>query len=156
MMKIKLQHPTRFSQQYALVNAEDFDRVSKHRWYLLDSNKKGKLFYAISRIEGKTTLLHRFILGGQTWDHANGNGLDCRRENLRECTRQQNNFNRKFTKNKTGFHGVYKIRERFQASIRINGRNKSLGYFATAEEAAEARETGAKKLFGKFHRAGAA
>lgn len=153
MKKIELRckkHPHLF----ALVDDEDFERVNKIKWYALDSNKNGKLFYAINNSTGKTILLHRFILGFPdpgTVDHTNGNGLDCRKNNLRIASRSENARNRKFTKNKTGFIGVYKNKHRFQASVRINGKNKSIGYFSTAKNAAKAREKFVKKLFGDFY-----
>lgn len=138
----------------AIIDDEDFERVSKFSWYVLDNNKKGKSFYAVKWDQPK--LLHRFVLNlvdpTQHVDHKNGNGLDCRKNNLRFATRQQNSFNRRFTKNKTGYMGVYKIRNKYQASIRIDGRNKSIGYFSTAKAASKAREKKSKEIFGEFYK----
>ena len=46
----------------------------------------------------ENTPLHRFVLDagpGDLIDHKNGNGLDCRRENLREATTAQNAQNQR-------------------------------------------------------------
>lgn len=150
MKKIQLNYK-KYPHLIALVDDCMFTRASKHKWYVLDSNRTGKLFYAIARINGKTVLLHRFLFGNSTFDHINGNGLDCRSENLRPCSRKENARNRVFLNNKTGFTGVYKVGKRFQASIRIDGRNKSLGYYATAKAASTVRDEKAREFFGDFY-----
>ena len=45
---------------------------------------------------------------------------------------------KKLERNKIGYRGVYKRKNRFQASIRIGGRNLHLGNFGTTKEAAVA------------------
>lgn len=74
-------------------------------------------------------------------DHINGNRLDNRIANLRDIPRQANNQNihRSFKTNKTGFLGVDldKRSNRYRASIRHNGSNRTLGRFDTPEEAHE-------------------
>lgn len=159
MKKIYLKNKKR-PDLFAVVDDGDFEKVAKHKWCVLDSNKNGKLFYAIAIINKKTKLMHRFLLdlkkSSDRIDHINGNGLDCRRANMRPANRSQQAMNRRFTKNKTGFMGVYKIYrpgiKQYQSSIRINGRNKSLGYFSDPKEASEAREKAAERVFGEFYR----
>jgi hypothetical protein len=88
-------------------------------------------------------------------DHINTNKLDNRRENLRVCTRQQNNCNtNKRSDNKSGFKGVCfeKRRQKFVARIRIDGKLKHLGYFATAAAAHEEYKIAAVKYHGEFAR----
>ena len=74
-------------------------------------------------------------------DHINGDRLDNRITNLRDIPRQANNQNihRPFKTNKTGFLGVDfdKRNNRYRASIRHNGSNRTLGRFDTPEEAHE-------------------
>lgn len=100
-------------------------------------------------------LMHRAILGasdGVYVDHINGNKLDNRRSNLRIATPQQSAYNT--TKpNKNGYRGVTLHAGRakpYQASIHLNGRKKSLGYYATAREAAAAYDAAALLHQGEF------
>ena len=139
-------------EKVTIIDDADYELVSQHNWWLLDSNKNGTTFYAVAKINGKTTPLHKFLMG-PNMDHIDGNGLNNQRSNLRPANRKQQNQNRRFTKNKTGFMGVYEVTPgRFQASIRIDGRNKSLGYYSSAAEASRIRETKAQELFGEFYR----
>jgi hypothetical protein len=97
--------------------------------------------------------LHTFLTGWPLVDHANGNGLDNRRSNLRLATGTQNNANRRLASNSTsGFKGVnlYKRTGRWRAHIAIHRQQKHLGYFRTAEEAARAYDIAALALFGEF------
>lgn len=84
-------------------------------------------------------------------DHIDRNKLNNKWENLREATKSQNNKNASF-KNSSGFIGVYfdNRSKKYQAAIRINGKNKSLGYFNTAEEAFKVRSIAEKATHGEF------
>lgn len=82
-------------------------------------------------------------------DHINGNRIDNRIENLRGCTRSENQRN-KDGWSKTGYKGVYNNNKGFMASIRINGQKVYLGTFPIAEQAADAYDNAAKKYFGEF------
>lgn len=73
-------------------------------------------------------------------DHINGNRSDNKLSNLREATREQNNWNRCIPRNNnTGFQGVsfYKPYKKYVASASINNKKKFLGYFETAEQASK-------------------
>ena len=103
-------------------------------------------WYKYSRV-----YLHRFISNAPSdlqVDHINGNRLDNRRENLRLCKNQQNNFNKKA---RSGYKGVHKIRDgKWCAQITLNYKCKNIGYFSTAEEAALAYNSAARDLHGEF------
>jgi hypothetical protein len=50
----------------------------------------------------------------------------------------------------TGFKGVSRLKGKFRARIHLNGREKSLGVYATAQEAAQAYDRASKQHFGDF------
>lgn len=86
-------------------------------------------------------------------DHADGNKTNNRFANLREATQSENSANTGLRPHNTsGFKGAYWIAERqkWLASIKIEGRTKFLGYFLTAEEAHAAYKTAAERRFGAF------
>ena len=89
-------------------------------------------------------------------DHINGDPLDNRIANLRECTQQQNNGNHKALNplNTSGYRGVTWKRDKrkWKAYININNRQTHLGYFDSAEQAYEAYCAAAVAHFGEFAR----
>lgn len=86
-------------------------------------------------------------------DHINGARTDNRFRNLRHATRSENLANKIVTKlPSSGVKGAYfhpKTRK-FTAAIKINGRIKYLGIFATAEQAGEVYDLAAIAAFGEF------
>lgn len=75
----------------ATIDDCDFDRINQIKWHF-SPGTGSRLGYAVARINGKTTYMHRFILGalrGQEVDHADRNSLNNVRSNLRFATRSQ-------------------------------------------------------------------
>lgn len=88
-------------------------------------------------------------------DHINLNKCDNRWSNLRLATRAENLRNvGKQTNNSSGFKGVcwHTQKQRWQALIAVDGRNKYLGLFDTPEAAHAAYCVAAEKLHGEFAR----
>lgn len=85
-----------------------------------------------------------------TVDHINHDGSDNRFANLRPATMQQQSANRRGVRAASGFKGVTKVRGRYQAAIKVGGRSKYLGLFATPEEAHAAWAAAARRFFGAF------
>lgn len=84
-------------------------------------------------------------------DHIDRDTANNRIENLRECTRVQNSYNRKVNKNSTlKVLGVRKDGAKYYARIWGGGKSHYLGYFDTLEEAVAARNVAAQKLHGDF------
>lgn len=131
----------------AVVDVADFDRINQWHWSA-HRDRDGSWYARV------TIPMHRMILGPcGIIDHANRDGLDNRRENLRVATFEQNMRNRKWKKNKWGFKGVHKPSktwEGYQVRIMVNGVRKSFGYFKTPEAAAHAYDKAAKHFYGEF------
>ena len=145
----------------AIVDDEDYERVSKYKWYAMNSGLKRRRverWYAEGSVNGTYTKLHRFIMGlaksqKLNVDHINNDSLDCRKENLRLVTRQQNRFNSKTSKK--GYKGVFdshRKNKRWIALIRFNKKAIYLGHHKTQEEAALAYNSKALELFGEYVR----
>lgn len=105
-------------------------------------------------VAGYKTYAHRlaFLYMTGKWppgdvDHINGDRADNRWCNLRLATRAQNMWN------VPGATGAYCQRGRWYASIKVDGVKKSLGGYATKEEAAAAYARAAAELRGEFARA---
>jgi HNH endonuclease/AP2 domain len=89
-------------------------------------------------------------------DHVNGDRADNRIINLREATRQQNNWNiSKPSHNTSDVKGVtwHKSHNKWQARIGLNGDNIHLGYFQNINDAQAAYSEASSRLHGKFARA---
>jgi hypothetical protein len=143
----------------AIIDATDAERVAQYTWSALVS--KGKVYARRTiRTNGKqrTVLLHRWLMSAPECvhiDHEDGDGLNCRRANLRFATQAQNNLNTKLrTDNACGFKGVRKhsLSPKFQASIAIGGKRHHLGMFDTAELAHAAYCSASAELHKDFGR----
>lgn len=142
----------------AIVDDDDFERVGAFKWTFFPA---GRSRYAYRKKDRKNLFLHRFILdapAGIEVDHVNSDGLDNRRANLRLATRieQQRNM-RMHRDNASGFKGVCRRDDLngWQATICHNGKNRYLGIFQTAPEAAAAYDRAARELHGEFARTNA-
>ena len=132
--------------KYAYVDLEDYKKAMQHSWSL---NKDG---YAQTKINRKNVSLHRFILSAVNLetDHIDRNKLNCRRKNLRLCSHQQNCINRKYPKRNNKYRGIYSVRNKWRATIKVNGKIKHLGYFSSKEDAAKSYDVAAIRYFGEF------
>lgn len=150
----------------AIVDSEDFELLSREKWFA-NRGARNLTWYAVCsaykhRASGRyRTLLkmHRVVLGISDpkvqIDHVNGDGLDNRKANLRIATHTENQQNRgAYSNNTSGYKGVAFARKcsKWQASISISGKDKFLGYFASAAEAHRAYCSAAAVLRGKFGR----
>lgn len=142
----------RFRHLMVLVDDEDYDWARRYSWCRLAGRHTD---YAVARVDGRVQQMHRLLAGASSGflvDHANGRGLDNRRENLRLATRGQNQQNKKVRgDSQVGLKGVYEAkRGLFRAQIKHDGRVTSLGYHKDAEAAARAYDSAARELFGAF------
>lgn len=141
---------------FAIIDAEDAERIAGYRWRA----ERGKhTVYAVANVERgsrKTVKLHRLILdapSGVEVDHVNRQGLDCRRQNLRLATHQDNQRNRaKQLGNSSRYKGVgwHKATRSWRARIKVDNRTEELGGFSDEEAAARAYDRRARVAFGEF------
>lgn len=137
-----------------IVDDEEFDKLSQNKWYCSHYG------YAVRTYRnGKKRgmyWMHRQIMNcpdNMEVDHINGNRLDNRKENLRLCSRLENckNISTPITNN-SGYKGVSldKRRGKFRAYITIENKQKWLGYFNTAKEAAVKYNEAAIEYYKEF------
>lgn len=143
----------------ALIDDEDFDSISKYKWY---AHKRRGIYYAGrngNTINGKRhqIQMHRSIINVTDKkiivDHKDHNGLNNMRINLRRCTQAQNTANKSSHKNTSSkYLGVSFIKKtnKWRAMIMKTGTNMVLGSFVTEEAAASAYNYAAIKYHGSF------
>jgi len=144
----------------ALVDDEDFEALSKHKWRAVVENSGYVRAIRNSPRENgkqKTIYMHRFVLNTPAdmhVDHIDGNPLNNCKSNLRLCTNAENQRNKgKQKKNTTGFCGVVRRHSKgFQAQLKLNRKTLSFGTYPTPEEAARAYDAAALKYHGEFAR----
>jgi hypothetical protein len=115
--------------------------------------------YLHVNVEGKFVRLHKLIYFlfhktvPQEVDHKDRDRRNNRIDNLRGATRQQNSGNiGMFKHNTSGFKGVVYIKgkNKWDARIKINGKQVYLGRRSTPEEASQLYEAAARQHFGEF------
>jgi len=136
---------------FAIIDARDIDIVGEYVWHL-KRDECGNKYAKTNTADGKHHYLHRLILGvtdpASKIDHKDGDGLNCRRRNLRAATTAQNNVNRRPPRRQ--HKGVYAHRRKWTAIISHAGERYYLGLFSTPDEAARAYNLRALELFGDF------
>jgi hypothetical protein len=139
----------------AIIDAEDADRVCAHLWNAYISQTG--IWYAKN---GSTPrdYLHRFILdapAGSIVDHRNGDGLDCRKSNMRLADKRINSLNcKRRPHNKSGFRGVYweKRRGTWRVVAKPFGKQIHVGEFHDVIEAARAYDAYMRSTVGDLTR----
>ncbi len=131
----------------ALVDDEDFEMLSKFKWYAYFGNS----WYAKTNIKCQSVHMHQLLLPNVIMiDHIDRNGLNNQRENLRVCTHTQNQSNSGPRKGKYKGVSYKKEQNRFVAQIQKHGKKVHIGYFNIETEAALAYDEAARVLFGEF------
>jgi hypothetical protein len=119
--------------QVALVDDEDYERVSKYKW---QAGWRPNIcsWYAVA--DGNL-YLHRFIMDAKADEQIGffGSTLDCQKENL--IVYGGANGLQVTPNNTSGYKGVTwnKEAKKWRAQVWLNGKSIHLGTYATAEEA---------------------
>jgi len=139
----------------ALVDADMFDYLNQWKWYYKEPGYAERTQH-VKNGKKKHIKMHRLIMDTQEdmdVDHIDNDGINNTKENLRNCTRQQNLMNKsKQSNGKSIFKGVYweKGLNKWRSRIKANNKHIHLGVFLKEKEAAKAYNEAAKKHFGEF------
>jgi hypothetical protein len=150
--------PLTKSTLVAMVDDEDFALVNRWLWHPQHSASGGCYAVRSHKTEGRTRAMrmHRLILNapaGIPVDHADGDGLNNQRANLRLATNQLNSANSRRPLPASGFRGVYAYDKKpgfWRAQMKLEGRSIHIGCFKCPIEAARAYDAAALQAFGEF------
>lgn len=137
----------------ALVDDWEYETLSDYLWH---ADLKGKVYYAV-RTNPRAYMHHLLLpaISGYQVDHVDRNGLNNQKHNLRYCTYEQNQMNRRIQSGGTSrYKGVSwdKHKCKWEVNIRRKPRSVFLGYFKSEKEAALAYNCAALQYFGEFAR----
>jgi hypothetical protein len=143
-----------------VVDDEDYEWLNQWKW-CADGYRRGFTCYATRKQwdSGKLiyVAMHRIIIGaapGEIVDHIDGDGLNNTRANLRIVDKFGHARNRRSARGaSSGYLGVSLHKDgKWQAIIRVDGRNRYLGLFESEVEAALAYDDAARQICGEFAR----
>jgi hypothetical protein len=140
-------------EKFALADKADTDLIlsTGAPWHAI--RRPSGAWYAASGASPNRVYLHQLIAGVKAPDHANRDGLDNRRVNLRVATPSQNNINHGLSSDNTsGYKGVswQTSARKWRAQIGVEGEHIYLGLFEDPAQAARAYNRAALEHFGEF------
>ena len=162
MKYIPLRNKYKQIAAYAIVDDEDFERLSQWKWYKHSHGYVCREKYIKSSKKSIRLWMHIEIM--KHWnkyeinkqvDHINRNKSDNQKFNIRMATATQNCMNRgKQINSTTNYKGIiFEKRSKknpWVARIPINGKLTHIGAYPTVIKAARAYDDKAKELYGEF------
>ncbi len=122
----------------AIIDDDDYDLVKNYKWCAV-THDKGRIFYACAWVNGKRIKMHKLIMDcpqKMVIDHIDHDGLNNKRENLRQLTKRGNRWNSLPNRNsKSGLKYVTKFKDKWQSRVMREGKRVFLGNYDTPEEA---------------------
>jgi hypothetical protein len=138
---IKLYHG-----ELALVDDEDYERLSKIPWHLDNYG------YAVNSFRGTNGKMHTAVMGeppsGKEIHHKDENRINNQKLNLEFITFSSHSHLHRKRKSRMGYRGVHQHGARFRAKIMKNYKTIHLGVFDYPMDAAVAYDEKALELFG--------
>jgi hypothetical protein len=136
--------------QGEIVGVTIIDPCNKHlleyRW-CMDSNG-----YALGRVDGKLTRLHKLVINAKCTDHIDRNKLNNLKSNLRSCSFSENSQNLSSYGKTSMYKGVSFAKGKYWAVYAKfpNSKKRFWGYYDSEIEAAKAYNKAAKKYGSEF------
>jgi hypothetical protein len=162
----------KYTREYVMDRLSYDPDTGEFRWRTAGNNRTkvgsvaghvGPEGYLRISLDGKRIMAHRlaWLIYHGEWpgsfiDHVDENKLNNRISNLRQATKSQNTMNiARRSDNSTGHRGIYYSNnpnrvKKYIAQIAVDGRQKTIGYFMTLEEAIAARKAAVAVLHGRF------
>lgn len=145
-----------------LIDTDDLPKVSYYNGTWMAKHDYRNIYISMCLTNNKARKfinIHKIIMGDNEEypliDHRNGNTLDNRKDNLRFCTCQQNNMNRKSRKGSTSkYKGVSwsTKSKKWDVGIYVDKKTIHLGMYKSEDEAALVYNRAASFYFGEFAR----
>jgi len=140
-----------------LGKVKSFKKWRKTNERLLNPYKdtNGYYYCNLYNSKAKKKWIHRLVyqafcgelIKGMIIDHIDNNCINNLESNLQQITKRENESKDQFRHNRTSkYVGVHFSKNRFCASIRINGKSKYLGRFISEEEASQAYQDKLKSI----------
>lgn len=145
----------------ALVDDEDYDRLSNYKWYARQSKDKlyveRQIYLGVvdGKRKAKSIKIHRDIMGVTDRDiqvdHKDRDTFNNTKSNLRLCNQSQNNHNQGPNKRSlSGHKNISKIKNLWRVMVNYQKTYYWVGLFPTLEEAIKARDDFRRQLLGEF------
>ena len=138
----------------AIVDDDMYDYLMQWKWHYGTAYALRHIY--LGKRKQSNRFMHHEILQppeGMYVDHIDRNKLNNTRDNLRTCTRTQNQANKcKRKDNTSGMKGVswHKESRKWRATMTVDRKHVNVGYFRSKEDAYNAYIKKSKELYGEF------